>query len=60
MDKKALIKAILVTIGFIAYTIIGVIAINTESPLFIGLVIGPLIGAALIAVVYASYEYFKD
>ena len=60
MDKKALIKAILVTIGFIAYTIIGAIAIKTESPLFIGLMIGPPIGAALIAIVYAFYEIFKD
>ena len=60
MDKKALIKAILVTIGFIAYTIIGAIAITTGSPLFIGLMIGPLIGAALIASVYAFYGIFKD
>lgn len=60
MDKKALIKAILATIGVVAYTIIGAVAIITESPLFIGLMIGPIIGAALIASVYAFYEIFKD
>lgn len=60
MDKKALIKAILATIGFIVYTIIGAIAIKTKSPLFIGLMIGPLIGAGLIATVCAFYEIFKD
>lgn len=47
MDKKALIKAILATIGVVAYTVIGAIAIETESPLFIGLMIGPIIGAVL-------------
>lgn len=60
MDKKALIKAILATIGAVAYTVIGAVAIITESPLFIGLMIGPIIVAAFIVSVYAFYVIIKD
>lgn len=60
MDKEALLKTILCIVGFFAYLTLVVIACVTESPVFIGVVLGPVVIIGIVMAGVELYEIFKD
>ena len=60
MDKKALLKTVLCIGGFLAYLTLAAITCASESPVFIGVVLSPLVIAAIVCVGKDLYDYFKD
>ena len=60
MDKKALLKTILCIVGFFDYLTLVILACLSESPVFLGAVLGPLVILAIVSVGRSLYDYFKD
>ena len=60
MNKKALLKTALCMGGFIGYLALVVITCVSESPVFIGVVLGPLVFLAMWCCGKALYDCFND
>lgn len=60
MNKKALLKTALCMGGFIGYLALVVIACVSNSPVFIGAVLGPLVIIAFVCTGKELYDYFND
>ena len=60
MNKKALLKAVLLVLGVIGYTALLLWAGSTGNQLFLALVGGPPIVVGLFGVGKVAYDYFKE
>lgn len=60
MDKKALLKTILCIGGFIGYLALASVACYLEAPVFIGVVLGPIVILAIWSAGKALYDCFKN
>lgn len=60
MDKKALTKTILCIAGVFAYLTLAAIACATESPVFIGVALGPIVIIGIVMAGMELYEIFKE
>lgn len=60
MNKKALLKVALCIVGFFAYLTLVVIACASESPVFIGVVLGPVVIIGIVMTGMELYEIFND
>lgn len=60
MDKEALLKTILCLVGFFAYLTLEIIACASESPVFIGVVLGPIVIIGIGLTGKELYEIFRD